>query len=314
MKFRKYTKAKGIKGELKSPEDFVVKELIEKKFLKRFTRTENGVQRTRGPYTLFLMKKINLNTEDAIKIIAKEFDIKEDDIGYAGLKDRNAITYQYITIKSEKIRNKIVEIECIELKKCGFTDKRISIGDLVANEFEITLHDCKCLKNIENIINELLERGMPNYFGPQRFGNREDNHIIGRYLIKRDFKKVNTKDKNRLKFFIHAYQSWLFNKTIESYAEKNEKMTSSNVGIFGYNTKLGSSKFDRVLKDLVKKEGIKQKDFMIDELKIRCDGGNRKAFIKLIGISYKIQGNVVKLNFTLPKGSYATVLLNEIKG
>jgi tRNA pseudouridine13 synthase len=345
-----------INGKIKDPENFVVREIIDKKFLRKFSRTKYGVEKTEGPYTLFIMRKRNITTMHAIKIIAKKLNMSKKEIGYAGMKDKFSVSYQYITIKSDKIDKMKIEnigkniADNIELEKIGYTDKKISIGDLVGNEFEITLHNCKNLKNIEKFIDEIMKRGMPNYFGLQRFGRNINNHIVGKYLIKGQFNKVlniilkksstssgsrktlfskinkNYKTdisdirsipKHLLKFFIHAYQSWIFNKTIERFIENNAEPYFSDINIFGYNTKLGNNKIDNIIKSLVKKEGIKQSDFMIQELKICCIGGKRKAFIKLMGINYKIEQDkkdkILKLQFILPKGSYATTLLELIK-
>jgi len=317
--------------KIKKPEDFVVREIIDKKFTRRFTRTGSGVEKTGSPYTLFLLKKTDMTTARAIRTIAKHLGIKERDIGYAGLKDKFAVTYQYITIRNGKIaEEKIKEMNAnnnIELKKIGYTDKMISIGDLAGNEFEITLHRCKDAKKIERGLVKLIKNGMPNYFGQQRFGKGNDNHIVGRHLIKRQFKKAlaiiskNCKahynniehlDKKMLKFFIHAYQSWIFNETIKAYIQKNRAPCFCDINVFGYDTKLGSSVFDNIIKKIIKNEKIRQKDFMINELRICCTGAGRKAFIKLTGIDYEIGKNSVMMRFSLPGGSYATVMLNEI--
>src|SRR3989344_6845243 len=81
---------------LKTNEDFVVRDVISDKFLRKFSRTSSGVSRIDGPYSVYIMKKSGENTKDAIRKI-KERTGKE--VGYAGLKDRNAVTYQYITLK-----------------------------------------------------------------------------------------------------------------------------------------------------------------------------------------------------------------------
>ncbi|MEM7819427.1 MAG: tRNA pseudouridine(13) synthase TruD [Candidatus Aenigmatarchaeota archaeon] len=316
---------KRINKKILSPEDFVVKEIINKKFFKKFSRTRHGIEKIKGPYTLFLMKKRNITTIQAIKKIAKELNINEKEIGYAGLKDKFAVAYQYITIKNIDLEKLL--LGNIELNKIGYTNNMISIGDLIGNEFDITLHNCNNIRNLENAIENIIKNGLPNYFGPQRFGTNKNNHIIGRYLIKRDFsnaisiinknyrKKIdNIKNINKkmLKFFIHAYQSWIFNETIKRYIEKNKTPLFRDVPIFGYDTKLKNNKIDKIIKNIIVEEKINQYDFKIPELKICCLGSKRKAFIKLSNISYKIEKNNIKLNFTLPKGSYATVLLNEI--
>jgi tRNA(Glu) U13 pseudouridine synthase TruD len=313
-------------GKIKSPEDFIVKEAIEKKFLKKFVRTKTGIEKTKGPYTLFLLKKRNLTTQQAIRLVAKEMKIKESEIGYAGLKDKFAVTYQYITIKNSGIGK--ITIDNIELTKVGYCNNMISVGNLNGNEFEIALHGCKINDNkIKIILDKIMKNGMPNYFGEQRFGKNDNNHITGRFLIKRDFSKalkiinknhenkfseINQVPKRLLKFLINAYQSWLFNETVRIYLKAGNNPCFTDIPVFGYRTKLEKTKFDAILKNLIEKEHIKQEDFMISELSIRCDGGHRQAFIKFAGINYKINNSKLMLKFMLPRGSYATALLNEI--
>src|SRR3989338_8877930 len=93
-----WTKNKGIGGKILGPEDFIVKEVIDNKFLRKFSRGKKGVQE-QGTYFLYLLKKENMTTKLALQKIAREFRIKESEIGYAGLKDKFAVTEQYITLK-----------------------------------------------------------------------------------------------------------------------------------------------------------------------------------------------------------------------
>ena len=106
------------------PEDFKVKEIIDKKFLKKFSIRGGKVTQSTGIYTLYLLKKRNMTTMEALEKIAKTFKIKKDSIGYAGLKDKFAVTEQYITIKNFKKEIK----EPFTLKIIGNTENKISIG------------------------------------------------------------------------------------------------------------------------------------------------------------------------------------------
>jgi tRNA pseudouridine13 synthase len=324
MAYEYWTKSPGASGALRENEDFVVREIIDPKFLIKFSRDASGVKPVKGPYTLFLLEKNGLGTIDALKIIAKQFSIRVADIGYAGLKDKNAITFQYVTIKGiEKEINK----DNLKLTKVGYSKNMICVGDLIGNKFEITLHDCKNIQNLEKIISEIKERGLPNHFGPQRFGINEDNHKIGKMIVKRrlehalslinknhskhydDIRKV---PKKMLKFFIHAYQSWIFNEALSEYIKNSKKPACDNIPIIGYGSKPAAKHFDMILKNILKKEGISADNFRLSELMICCNGGKRKAFISVSDISYDIKDNDVKICFALPKGSYATVLINEI--
>ncbi len=307
-------------GKILSPEDFVVREIIHKVFFKKFF--------VKGKYRLYILRKRNLTTHEAVRIIARKMNIQESKIGYAGLKDKFAVTEQYITISNNiKTDNQEIEIPGLNLKFVGMCDKNLSPGDLIGNEFEITLHQCKNSRKIPSVISK-IKSGMPNYFGGQRFGIHKNNHIIGRYLVKKEFSKAlkminkyNKKyktiydvEKTKLKFFVNAYQSFLWNSALDELRRSGSRSRSSkiyfhNIPIFGYGSVIKNKITDKIVKDIAQKENISQKDFLISELGIGCKGADRKAFIKISELNYEIQKDTVKLNFTLPAGSYATVLL-----
>jgi len=304
MNLAYWTESKGIGGKLLKEEDFLVEEVIDSKFLRKFRRISGRVAPMDGKYSLYILEKRGENTRDAIKQIEKFLRTK--DIGYAGLKDKNAITKQYVTIGGEF--EKEINLGSVKLTFLQKIDKHIAVGDLIGNNFTITLHGIE--ENPDKIINEILEKGIPNYFGPQRFGVNENNHIAGKFLIKREFKKVG--EKEMLKFYIHAYQSWIFNKVVEEYIENRGEPYFYDIDIVGFDTKLKNDAFGRIIKNMMKKEGITTDDFEIKELKIKCMGGRRKAFIKIDRIDYEIRDKKIILKFFLPKGSYATVLIREI--
>jgi tRNA(Glu) U13 pseudouridine synthase TruD len=280
---------------LKTPEDFVVEEIIDTKFLKKFSRTSEGVERTKGKYFLCLLKKRNMTTEQALKTIAKKLGIPKKDIGYAGLKDKFAVTTQYITTP---LCHEFEE-KNISIKKIGITDKKIGIGDLVGNKFTITFHD------FNKKFNHSKDFLIPNYFGDQRFGANKDNHIIGKKILQR---KYDTKEltKDQIKFFIHAYQSHIFNKTLQKM--KKNKHINRKADLIGFNSKARND-FSKLSLRLMKRDDITQKDFEFKDLKLKCVGSERPLFAEVSNFSCKKEQNRTILEFTLQKGSYGTVVV-----
>ncbi|MBI2578659.1 MAG: tRNA pseudouridine(13) synthase TruD [Candidatus Aenigmarchaeota archaeon] len=307
-----WTRSAGTGGKIKSPEDFIVKETIHRKYFAKY-RTAGGVSRKEGKYDLFLLRKRNMTTHEALALLRKRFGAGK--IGFAGLKDKKAVTEQHITMEG----GSDFKENGIELVKAGTSDKMLSKGNLIGNEFIITLHGCNA-KKLQKVIAEINKRGFPNYFGPQRFGAGGNNHAIGRLIVKRkfdkalqlinksygkDYKEIFHVKKEILKFFVNAYQSWIFNETLAGYVRKG-KYFSGFIPLIGCNTKKpGKSS------EIMKREKISPKDFMVSKLRLSCSGGERKAFIKTY-LKYTINGNKALLNFTLPPGSYATVVLREV--
>ena len=170
----------GIGGRIKAfPEDFVV---IEEPLPSVFEGKR---------YAIFLLKKRNWDTMTAIKEIAKRAGISHRDIGFAGTKDRHAVTYQYISVPIDaKDKVEGVQIRDVELKFVSY-GRFIKLGHLLGNRFRIIVRDVneKAFGRTKEIIGELREKGgFPNYFGYQRFGERRVvNHLVGRLLLQGKF-------------------------------------------------------------------------------------------------------------------------------
>ncbi len=173
----------GIGGRIKVfPEDFVV---IEEPLPSVFEGKKHAV---------FLLKKRNWDTMTAIKEIAKRAGISYRDIGFAGTKDRHAVTYQYISVPADaKDKVESVQIRDVELKFVSY-GRFIKLGHLLGNRFRIIVRDVdeKAFERAKEIVGELREKGgFPNYFGYQRFGERRVvNHLVGRLLLQRKFEEA----------------------------------------------------------------------------------------------------------------------------
>jgi len=164
-----------------------------------------------GEHLILHVRKKNLSTWDLTNLIAKHLGIKSRDIGYAGLKDKNAMTVQYISLpkKYEK------QLESFEHPDIKFLDRtyhknKIHMGHLKGNRFFIRLKkvDPTAAQKIEQALKSIAEQGMPNFFGFQRFGIDGENYKKGEAILRNRLKERNVKLK---KLFINAYQSHMFN-------------------------------------------------------------------------------------------------------
>ena len=174
--FRYLSEKPGIGGKIKVfPEDFIV---IEEPLPSIFEGKRHAI---------FLVKKRNWDTMTAVKEIAKRAGISHREIGFAGTKDRHALTYQYISVPAEA-RDKVesLRIKDIELTFTGY-GRFIKLGHLLGNRFRIIVRDVNenALERTKEIVHGLREKGgFPNYFGYQRFGEkRVVNHLIGKLLL-----------------------------------------------------------------------------------------------------------------------------------
>ncbi|WP_297439151.1 tRNA pseudouridine(13) synthase TruD [Thermococcus sp.] len=179
-RFRYLSKEPGIGGRIKVfPEDFVV---IEDPLPQIFEGRK---------HTIFLLKKRNWDTMSAVKEIAKRAGISYRDVGFAGTKDRHAVTYQYISVPAKaKEKVKTVRIRDVELRFVSY-GRFIKLGHLTGNRFRIIVRGVgdDAFERTREIVRELKRKGgFPNYFGYQRFGEkRVTNHLIGKLLLQGDF-------------------------------------------------------------------------------------------------------------------------------
>ncbi len=170
----------GIGGNLRvTPEDFVVEEI---------PRT-SAVDA--GPYLLCRLTKKNWELQRAIKEIAKRLGISHRRIAWAGTKDKNAVTTQLISIYDvapEAIER--VRLKDITLTVVGRSQHPLTLGAFEGNRFDITIRDCSPTDLAERVraVGAVAARGVPNYYGLQRFGVvRPVTHLVGERILHGDY-------------------------------------------------------------------------------------------------------------------------------
>jgi len=179
------TRTAGIGGIIKQkPSDFIVREV---------TNREEG---DTGRFLILELKKDNWDTHSVIRELSRRLGISRKRIGFAGTKDKFAVTTQKISISGiEEDDLAHIRLKDVTLRIIGRSNKPVSLGDLYGNEFEITIRGLKgsedeILQRINSISAEIdAMGGIPNFFGVQRFGiNRPITHIVGERLIRGDVK------------------------------------------------------------------------------------------------------------------------------
>lgn len=182
-------KLPGIGGTIKAHiDDFVVEEVPLYPFA--------GV----GEHAFLLIEKRGTTTHNAISIVAKAIGRRSVDFGYAGLKDAQAVTRQWISIEREtNSRFEKLELPCVKIVEQTRHRNKIKLGHLAGNRFTIKIRHEDWDKSpalaqaasagAQAVLAALCKTGVPNFFGPQRFGMRMDNHLLGMALLKNDPKK-----------------------------------------------------------------------------------------------------------------------------
>ena len=187
-----------------SPEDFVVKEVADFDL------------KNSGEHAYFKLWKKNLTTFEAVKEVAKLLKVKKSNISFAGLKDKRAVTEQFISVKGLKDVKEISE-ENLKLTFLGYSDRPIRIGDIKGNVFRVKVKSTKRLSKSKLIESADLVKayGFENYFGEQRFGSvRYAQDFITRYLLRNDYEGALKEyltamnDKRRRKALLKAWGRW----------------------------------------------------------------------------------------------------------
>lgn len=169
----------GIGGRIKTrPEDFVVEEIP--------LYQPSG----QGTHTYIWLQKCGMTTHDAARRLAQALGKPTRDIGFAGLKDADAVTRQMVSVEHvDPTRVAGLDISGLRILECERHPNKLKKGHLRGNRFAIKLREVEPSASAlaEAALAVLARRGVPNYFGPQRFGNRGDNWRIGLAALKGDF-------------------------------------------------------------------------------------------------------------------------------
>ena len=172
-----------------------------------------------GEHLVLKIRKKDLATWDAIEILAKFLNCSSRDFGYAGLKDKNAMTVQSISVHrkyEEKLKS--FQHENLKILETTYHNNKIKVGHLKGNKFFIRLKRVGAIekRKIEEALGLIVTNGIPNYFGFQRFGIDGDNYKKGKDIIDG---KLKEKRRNLKQMYINAYQSYLFNSWLSKRIE-----------------------------------------------------------------------------------------------
>jgi tRNA pseudouridine13 synthase len=171
----------GVGGVIKQrPEDF----LVEEQPLYQPTGS--------GEHLYMLVQKRGMSTLDMVGVVARHFGVKRSAVGYAGLKDKHAITRQVVSVHVPGRRPEdfpSLEHERIGVLWVDMHANKLRPGHLRGNRFSVRIRgvDPRAALTANRVLERLRVTGVPNRFGEQRFGLLGNNHVVGRCLAKGDY-------------------------------------------------------------------------------------------------------------------------------
>ena len=142
-----------------------------------------------GEHVYCEIQKVGLTTFDAIAAIARALGLSSRDIGYAGMKDARAVTRQIFSIWGTTPEAVMaMRLPGISVQWAARHGNKLRLGHLAGNRFAIRIREVDPIRvtTLRPVISLIEKRGMPNYFGEQRFGRRGDNDKLGAALIRDD--------------------------------------------------------------------------------------------------------------------------------
>jgi tRNA pseudouridine13 synthase len=298
-----------------------------------------------GPHLYLRVEKRGLTTRDAVRALSHALSVPERDAGFAGMKDKRAVTTQWLSFPVARDPDPgalaAAGLRVLEVSRHG---NKLRTGHLRGNEFAIRVRGGDPAR-AGAAAAALAARGLPNFFGPQRFGAEGRNAELGRALLAGDgAPEVRRAGRDRFlrRLALSAYQSLLFNRwlaermadglfaaalagdvmkklesgglfTCEDPAADGPRVAAFEISPAGpmFGHKLRAAAGDALAREerLLAAEGISLETFA------RGGGeaeGTRRAARLPVRVLVDAEADGYLARFALPRGSYATVVLREL--
>ena len=295
-----------------------------------------------GGHLWLLVEKRSANTDWVAKELARATDCVPRDVGFAGLKDRHAITRQWFSLPFssttlENLENS--EIEGVRILESRQHTRKLKRGTLDGNRFQLKI---RCFKGDKDQTIQRLEKirttGVPNYFGPQRFGFRGQNVEQGFRLLDRNARL----QRSKRSIYLSAIRSFLFNQVLAERLRRGDWNTIIDGDLAmlnGTQSIFLCEKPDADIEDRARRHDIHptgpmpgdngtQPSRLAKEMEQAVLGnwplltkvlgaqgvqaGRRALRLCPAGLDWSFEGDDLELTFALPPGAYATTVLREI--
>ena len=313
-----------------SPEDFRVDEID------TFEASGNG------EHLLLSIEKREMTTMHAARRIAQWAGVAESAIGFAGMKDRHAVTRQRFSVWiPKKVAPDVEALQSDDLKvlSANWHARKLPRGALTGNRFVLMLRDVEGdHAEIETRLDAIAKQGVPNYFGEQRFGRSGDN--VAQALAMFAGRRVRREERSML---LSAARSQIFNAALDRRVERGDWNTAIEGDVFmldGSHSVFGPVDIDDIIATRLASFDIHPTGPMWGRGELRTKGDvlaleadiaqshadlcrglevagmkqeRRGLRLPVTELSWTwLQGDVLSLNLQLPAGSYATTVLREL--
>jgi tRNA pseudouridine13 synthase len=312
------------------PEDFVVEEIP------RVTPAGAG-----GHLWLWVEKR-SANTDWVAGQLAKVGGCRHCDVGYAGLKDRHALTRQWFSVPTGETGAEMfsdTRIDGVRILECRLHHRKLKRGTLDGNRFQLLIRDFDAdAADVEQRLERIRATGVPNYFGPQRFGHGGRN-------VEQGFSLLSSKarlPRNKKSIYLSALRSFLFNQVLAQRVRNgswNSMLDGELAMLDGTHSIFPCRLPDADIEDRCRRLDIHptgplpgkggdapagavaalEEGVLGDWTELTgvllaqgVEASRRALRLYPAGLEWKFSGGVLQLAFVLPPGAYATTVLREL--
>jgi len=293
-----------------------------------------------GEFVAVKVRKTDCNTLFVGEQLAKFAGISARNMSYAGLKDRKAVTEQWFSLQMPGQQTpdfSQFSLEGVEILDVTRHQRKIRIGSLQGNHFEILLRNAEETDELKVRLDFLAKNGFPNYFTEQRFG-RDGNNLT--QALRWANGEINVKDRNKRSFYLSAARSEMFNLIVSKRMELNlaQQILVGDVlqlnGSHSWFVVDESEDLAQLQQRLAQQDvlltapliGEEEKSAVNFENEIfaqhqalfalmrqeRMKAARRPILMQPQQFQWQFEPNGLRLQFALPAGSYATALIREL--
>jgi len=279
-----------------------------------------------GEHDFLWIEKTSANTEWVSRQLARHADVPAKDVGYAGLKDRHAITRQWFSVPRWHSPGwEVLDVEGVRVLDVQRHNKKLRRGSHKANTFQIILRGDGLAEHadaFEKRIETIREKGVPNYFGEQRFGRNASNIALadawaaGKRL-----------PRHKRSLAISTVRSFLFNEILDARVRDGswDRVRDGDfANLDGTNSVFQVDAIDDEIErrceemdihptgELAGEGSTGEHESWLSALeKARVEIARRSLRLKVVNLHVAISNEIVELSFSLGRGAFATSVLRE---
>ena len=310
----------------------------------RVTEIEKFLPEGEGAHAWLRIRKRGVNTEEVATALSRVAGVARSAVGFAGMKDRLAVAVQWFSVDlagCAEPRWASVESEAIEVLEVARHRRKLRRGALRGNRFEIVLRDATGAgTELGERLAAVRDGGVPNYFGPQRFGRDGANLRLAESLL---VGRRRIRDRHRRGLAFSAARALVFNRVLAARIEANiwnapvagdVMMLDGRRSLFGLD-RVNDESHERTARGEIHPTGPLWgrgtrlaasvardiEDQVAAETALLCRGLEREGLsqdrralrVRVCGLECRVEPPAcMQLVFSLPPGAYATTVLAEI--